>query len=150
MLVYIIDGFNLVHRIPAVKKSSQPRLDLIRYIKIKKLTGSSNNKVIIVFDGGFDSIAGQEAGYEIVFSGSRSADEVIMSRVEKMKNKSEIIVVTDDREIRDSIKSQGAKICRTADFINNKLKKIKEEDKDISYTLQNEITKEMRKIWLKE
>lgn len=149
MLAYIIDGFNLVHKIPSVKKSITPHIDLIRYIKAKKLTGSANNKVTIVFDGKVNFEAAGEAVFKVFFSQGKTADDVIKGILEKTKNKSETVVVSDDREIRDFTKRLRAKSCRVAEFIKTAPKAKKEEDKEISYSLQNEITEEMRKIWLK-
>jgi len=146
MLVYIIDGFNLAHKIPQVKKSADIHLDLIRYIKSKKLTGSRNNKVTVVFDGRTDPEAAKEAVFKVIFSGPVSADDIIKDKVRKAKNKKQIVVVSDDREIRDFVKSQGARVCNVMDFVKTD-KRAKKEGKEISYALQNEITEEMRKIW---
>ncbi len=154
MLLYIIDGFNLVHKIPSVKKSDIPQLELIHYIKNHKLTGSHNNKVVIIFDGAFNLEAKREAGFEVIFSEERSADDLIKLRIDKIKSSkyplSEVIVVSDDREIRDYAKKQGAVSERAVDFIEPAKKIVQEESKDISYPLQKEITDELRKIWLKE
>lgn len=151
MLLYIIDGFNLVHKVPSLKESSEPHLDLIRYIKKNNLTGSHNNKVTIFFDGGVNLAARQGCEFEIIFSLDRSADELIKERVRKVKNKSEVIVVSDDREIIDYAKKEGTRIMHTGDFIKTKTAGKKElETKEISFPLQTEITEELRKIWLKE
>ena len=150
MLVYIIDGFNLVHRVKSLKNSTTPHRDLIRYIRTNKLTGSKNNKVIVVFDGRVNDDALREKGdFEVVFSGQISADEVIKKRLEKIKNKSETVVVSDDRQIREATKRQGARSYRIADFTKTK-KKSERSEKEISYGLQYEITEELRRIWLKE
>jgi len=154
MLLYIIDGFNLVHKIPSVKKSDIPQLELIHFIKNHKLTGSHNNKVVIVFDGAFQIEAKREAEFEVVFSGNLSADELIKARIDRIKNSkyplSEVIVVSDDREIRDYAKKQGAVSERAVDFAKRVKETVREGSKDISYPLQKEITDELRKIWLKE
>jgi len=151
MLVYIIDGFNLIHRLKELKNSSTPHRDLIHYLKNRRLTGSRNNKVIIVFDGKLNWEAKKEVtDFELVFSGSISADEVIEQRVEKIKNRSEVIVVSDDRQVRQTSKTQGARDCRIADFIREKAKNSpSREQKQISYLDQREITEELRRIWLK-
>lgn len=154
MLLYIIDGFNLVYKIPSVKNSDIPQLELIHYIKNNKLTGSHNNKVIIIFDGALQMDAKREAEFDVIFSGEISADDLIKSRINKIKNSkfplSEVIVVSDDREIRDYAKKQGAVSERAVDFIKPHSSSGKEEVKDISYPLQKEITDELRRIWLKE
>jgi len=154
MLLYIIDGFNLVHKIPSVKNSDIPQLELVRYIKNHRLTGSRNNKVVVIFDGFFQPQTRRESEFEIVFSAERSADDLIKARIDKLKNSkyplSEVIVVSDDREIRDYAKKQKAVSERAVDFIKTEKESFKEESKDISYPLQKEITDELRKIWLKE
>lgn len=156
MLLYIIDGFNLVHKIPSIKNSDIPQLELIRHIKKHKLTGSPNNKVIVIFDGSFQLQARNEAEFEVLFSGEVSADDLIKAKIDKIKNSkypmSEVIVVSDDRELRDYAKKQGAVSQRAGDFLSlsREDSKGKEASKDISYTLQKEITDEMRRIWLKE
>ena len=66
----------------------------------------------------------------------------------KIGNKKSVVVVSDDREIKDYARGMRARLCSTADFLKLK-KKSQVGSKDISYSLQHEITEEMRKIWLK-
>ena len=152
MLQYIIDGFNVVHKVSSLKRSTTPRADLIHFIKKHKLTGSVNNKVTVVFDGAPSREIISERGFKVIYSDRCSADDLIIAQIKKTKNTSQLIVVSDDREIRDCAKSHGIRSVKVLDFINpKKLNKSKEkEQKDISYTLQKEITDQMRKIWLKE
>ena len=153
MLVYIIDGFNVVHKISNLKKSTTPHVDLINYIRNNKLTGSRNNKVIIVFDGGVNLQAKAVAlNFKVLFSLEKSGDDLIELELKKIKNKSQVVVVSDDREIRDFTKTYGAQSMRVLSFIEKKTKKVKVEEitKEISYSTQREITEELRKIWLKE
>ena len=151
MLVYIIDGFNLIYRVPELKQSLTPHRDLIDYIKKNKLTGSRNNNVLIIFDGQVNAeVLNQEGTFKIYFSGAGSADPLIKNWITKFREKSEIRVVSDDRQIRDFAKTSGAKSVRIVDFIEKTKKEIREDAKDISYALKREITEELRKIWLKE
>lgn len=151
MLQFIIDGYNLVHKIPEVKGSSTPCSDLLTFICKNKLTGSFNNDVWIVFDGGRPPYQINNFQYKILFSGQESADDRIIKKVEQAKNKKQIIVVTDDRELRYRAKSLQAQTCSVDEFISKiKKKEKKEEVKDIKYSLQREITEELKKIWLDE
>jgi len=152
MLVYIIDGFNLVYKIASLKKSTTPQRDLIQYIRVNNLTGSRNNKVIVVFDGKSDHLLQQqEKIFEVIFSFQRTADEIIIQRVNRMKNKSQIVVVRDDHQIRDAIKAAGAKALGVTTFIKPRNKSEKnEKTKDIGYVWAHEVTEELRKIWLKD
>ncbi len=158
MLLYIIDGFNLVHKLTSVKTSETPQYGLIQYIKKSKLTGSARNNVIIIYDGGCPDNFPPEREFKIIFSDKKLADDLIKQKIYAIKNLnkfpiSEVIVVSDDREIRDYAIKHGAVSLRTLDFL--KIKKEdkranEKEDKDISYPLQREITEELRRIWLKE
>ena len=152
MLQYIIDGFNVVHKIPSLKRSVTPRVDLIHYIKKNRLTGSQNNKITVVFDGAPSQEIISEHGFKVIYSDRRSADDLIIEQIKKTKNASQLIVVSDDRQIRDCAKTHRAKSLKVLDFITPKrsTKPKEKEKKDISYTLQKEITDQMRKIWLKE
>ncbi|MFA5271466.1 MAG: NYN domain-containing protein [Candidatus Omnitrophota bacterium] len=158
MLLYIIDGFNLVHKIPSVRGSESPQFELIQYIKKNKLGGSFRNSVVIIYDGMPQANVAGEREFQIIFSQGRSADELIKQRIDKIKSNgkypiSEVVVVSDDREIREHAIKSGAVSLRTMDFLKVKKessKEYKQEDKDISFPLQREITEELRKIWLKE
>ncbi len=151
--MYIIDGFNLVYQIKGLKDSVNPHIGLIDYIRNNKLSGSHNNQVIIVFDGtpNLEAI-GRKGRFELLFSNQTPADDLIINRIKRINNKKQVVMVSDDRQLRDSARSLGVKVCWAKDFVFSKKKIIEEEEnkKDISSALKDEITQEMRKIWLKE
>ncbi|MCF7870944.1 MAG: NYN domain-containing protein [Candidatus Omnitrophica bacterium] len=151
MLRFIIDGYNLVHKISKIKDSSTPCSDLILFIYKNKLTGSDNNEVWLIFDGGRPPYQINNFQYKIKFSGSESADDLIIKKVERVNNKKQIVVVTDDRQLAYRARSLGAKNISVDSFISKtKIKEKKEKVKDIKYSLQREITEELKKIWLDE
>lgn len=151
MLWYIIDGWNLIHKVPSIKNKPDPKAEFISFIKRGGLTGSKNNKVTVVFDGKIDlSLITSEKEFEIVFSGDKSADSIICAKVRNYKNKRQVIVVSDDRQVINYIKSEGASSLKAEMFLRKKEKKtVKRESKDISYTLQKQINEELSRIWLK-
>lgn len=153
MLWFIIDGWNLSYKL-RLNKESFPCLSLINFIKNRRLTGSLRNKVTIVFDGKMKDLFREEE-YEIIFSYDKSADEIIKSMVENALNKKIIIVVSDDREIKDFAKRNRVKSISTEEFLAKDRTKKKNvevdgKEKDIDYRLKNKITDELRKIWLDE
>ena len=157
MLRYIIDGWNLIHKIPSVKNSLSPKRDFILFIKRRRLTGSKNNKVTIVFDGKIDTeLISSEKEFEITFSDERSADDIIRVKVTNSKNKRQLVVVSDDREVLDQAKIEGALTMKVKEFLNkadkaeNKASHVRSNDKEISYSLRKKITDELRGIWLKD
>ena len=152
MLVYIIDGFNVAHKIKGLKNSSHPPEDFIAYIKQKKYTGSKNNRVIIVFDGTWH-LTVPEREFEVIFSGSRCADDIIIAKAEALrKAKGQVVVVSDDNQLRYACRQQGARLLSVAEFIKEKkkTKQTADEREHISYSLRRQITEELRNIWLKD
>ena len=153
MLVYIIDGFNVLHQIPGLSASSQPHKDLIDYISKNSLCGSSRNKVTVVFDGYPPPDKFSSGGFRVLYSCELKADDVIMRQVEASKNRHDLRVVSDDRQIRDHARMHRAGNIGTEEFLQLAKKTVPAPDteaKDISYTLQKQITDEMRQVWLKE
>ena len=154
MLWYIIDGYNVIHKINEVKKSASPRQEFIYYIRRNNLTGSLNNKVTVVFDGGphYEEFIAEKQ-FTIMFSQDKTADELIKDRIARAKNKKQIVVVSDDREIREAARREGTQILRTKEFLIRKKKAQKESAtprKQISLSMQEEITEELRKVWLSD
>jgi predicted RNA-binding protein with PIN domain len=157
MLRYIIDGWNLVHKIPQIKNRPRPQQDFVSFIKNNRLTGSKNNRVTIVFDGyGNINDLIQEKDFRIIYSQQRSADDVIIDIVRRAKHKKQLLVVSDDRQIISQIKSYGANYLSTSNFLKPKNKnkfnssqgKYDTKYKKISRQLQKEITDYLKKKWL--
>ena len=85
-LNYLLDGYNIIHRLPVLtqKNLEDARNDLIRFIEIHRPQGSSNNSVTIVFDGQ-PGMGGQPdaSGVKIIFSSGESADDYIKRAVSR-------------------------------------------------------------------
>lgn len=158
-LIYIIDGYNITSHnkfIPPDKKTRDPRQALLELIKTKKLCGSPNNKIVVVFDGYPDSSADKvdEYGIDIVFSRKETADTKIKRMVETHGNARNIAVVSDDKEIKFFIRALGARPVGVEEFICPQ-DKPQARHKDIfkpelSYTETEKINRELKKIWLKD
>ena len=154
MLTYIIDAFNLIHKIGSMCDSRSPHNELIRFIKSNGLIGSSNNRVVIVFDGHECSGLYPEHEFELLFSGDRTADDEIKDRVLKAKNKSQLIVVSDDREVRDFARREGAQVKSTEEFLvkgrRSKTIRLETDEKEIDFETRTKINREFEKIWAKK
>ncbi len=151
MRIYIIDGCNLAHRLPVKKKEKTFYLEVIRYIKKERLTGSKKNQAVVVFDGFAPLEITHEENFRIIFSQRKKADTVIGEILQRMGNKSIVYVVSDDREIQDYVRRQQANVLSLKEFL--KIKEREEgvlEEKRIDYCLEKEITEELRKVWLGE
>lgn len=153
MLIYIIDAFNLIYKVDELAESPAPHASLLQFLKSGRLTGSPNNRVVVVFDGHDNPDVSGEREYEIVFSGPRSADDVIKDRVTKSKNRSQIVVVSDDKGLTTFVSAEGAKIKSVAEFLKNadrRIRSLADDEKEISYEERQKINKELERLWVKD
>lgn len=159
-LQYIIDGYNLINH-PLFnrpdKHSPDPSTALAAFIRVNRLTGSLKNKVTIVFDGYPPSCGTNygDSGINVIFSRKISADEKIKILVEQTADRKNIIVVSDDREIKLCVQSLDACSKGIEDFIRPKEKSgdfHKENsaaEQKLNYSQMQKINQELKKIWLK-
>ena len=163
-LCYLLDGYNIIKQTSrlALKGLKNGREGLVSLIDIYRPQGSRQNKVIIVFDGQPGMINEESSPtVKVVFSENESADDKIRSLVAASNRKREIVVVTDDKELKFSVRALGANVLGVKDFLQKikkrdiittagqtKKPKHEEEEKHISKTLEYKITAELEKIWL--
>ena len=175
-LHFIIDGYNLIKQTPVLDKINlnDSREALVRFLKIHRPQG--NNPVTIVFDGSTRftvnpehgrRIDGKEGGFyspqpaspagspaRVIFSQNQSADDKIKRLVENSNNPKNIVVVTNDREIRDFSRQFQAQIKTVEEFLGkfnpSAKKRVSPEKELLSPGVEAEITGEMKKLWLKK
>jgi predicted RNA-binding protein with PIN domain len=114
----IVDGYNLIHSHPELKKiiqahgSDAARDALIKEIAI--LHDYEGWRMTVVFDGRGDAMGVEyplkHRTFGCVFSPTGiSADEVIQGLVEKFSNRDDLVVATGDGGIRIFIQTNGAR-----------------------------------------
>jgi hypothetical protein len=155
MVTYFIDAFNLLYKVRRLEDSQSPHNDLIRYIKANKLTGSFNNPVNLVFDGYAPTDLVSEPVFNVIFSGPRRADDVIKEKVSAFPNKKDLVVVSDDNEIRDHARLEGARAMHDTEFLEKAGRKRPArtaggEEKQLDEHTKEEITEELKNIWIKK
>jgi predicted RNA-binding protein with PIN domain len=112
-MIVIIDGYNLLKQVfPKIKgKLEKQRCQLVKQLGYYKSKKSEEIKeIILVFDGGQMLRATREIhkGIVVVFSGQISdADKWIFDYVKRHKGK-QMLLVTQDRELKDNCKAYGA------------------------------------------
>jgi predicted RNA-binding protein with PIN domain len=157
-LQYIIDGYNLIHNplVAGARSNHQdPKEELLRLIKKKRLTGSAKNKVLIVFDGYSSDFKERniDEPFTVIFSFDESADEKIKKLVEASSNPKTIVVVSDDKEIRFFARASGARVLSIEEFTGSVKKAADSNEKELvkpelNYTQIQKINQELKKIWL--
>lgn len=157
-LHFIIDGYNIMKQVFPIlgKKVFNDREGFIRFIEEERICGSKNNKITVVFDGRENVFVLRKfSNIEVIFTKGETADEKIKKMVAKSLNKKNLVVITNDNEVKYFAKIQGVKTIGAEEFLE-KVKKRKEKfssgDKKIEADtrLGMEITKELERLWLKK
>ena len=121
---YIVDGYNLIHAIPSLKKllmhdAFQAREQLAHLVS--RLTFKRKFRCTIVFDGvkpPEPRPSPTHSPVHIIFSSPLSADAKIKSMIEQSKNRSQLVVISSDREILDFAKVCSAETHTSKHFSN--------------------------------
>ena len=148
---YIVDGYNVIHAIPSLKKllahdGFQAREHLV--FLVSRLTFRKKFRCTIVFDGVKPHEPHPPQSHSplhIVFSSPLSADAKIKSMIELSKNRTLLVIISSDREILDY-----AKVCScntyTSKYFTNLLfdEPDKGEEKDSTALTKGQVDE-----WLK-
>ena len=119
----IIDGYNLLHKVPELARMLGTDIQGARHRLVRMVEGaalSMAQQTTIVFDG-------REAGsdpaltskhLEVYFSpGNLSADSIIERLVCKFESPEKILVVTSDHAECDTVSSAGAHTMSSEEFL---------------------------------
>jgi predicted RNA-binding protein with PIN domain len=113
MKIIIIDGNNLIHKIPHIKQmhaSDKPgAANALRDFVRSRYQGKG--KIVIVFDG-----HGKNEGSSVIYSGNVTADKIIREKIEQAKNCRELTIVSSDAEITDLARVCGCDVVRSETF----------------------------------
>lgn len=109
---FIIDGYNVIHTIPSLKKTlahdAQSARELLIH-SVAQLTHQRKFRCTIVFDGSSpidSSKQSPHAPIHVVYSFPHTADAKIKQMIEQSKNRSLLVIISSDREILNF-----AKVC---------------------------------------
>ncbi len=125
MMILLVDGYNVVNRVPELRASLDGGLQNARNrLALQVSTWSREHpgvEPIIVFDGEFKLSGGREqriAGVRCLFSlAAHGGDDELIRFVRDYKGrKSDITVVSDDNNVGNNCRAHGA-VVRPASFI---------------------------------
>jgi predicted RNA-binding protein with PIN domain len=104
----LIDGSNLLHRLPTSSRSRAAVRTLVL-----EATRHERMSVVVVFDGPPTLGAPDHEALgrvTIVYSGAASADDVIVGRLPAGRSARQWVVVTDDRALAGRARQRGATV----------------------------------------
>ena len=113
---YWFDGNNLIGQSAAAARADlQARRGFLS--ELMSYHRSGGGKFLVYFDGDDPDRSASPPGVAIRYSAPLSADEAILQRLRGMQNPSEIIVVTNDRELASRCRSEGAAVLTWREFV---------------------------------
>ena len=128
---FIIDGYNVIHKIPELAAKLREDLESARKALAMEISGwrkrYANAKVYIVFDGRDEHILDYShakiCGIDCIFTRSdESADDRIINMVRHSEDSSAITVISDDNRVRNSCRAYRAQVQYTS-FLHRSKKK---------------------------
>ena len=119
-MALLIDGHNLIGQLADLSlKDPDDEAKLVQRLKI--YWAVVKTPITVVFDSGesytppYNNMSG--GGVEVVFAGRySSADRLIISRIEHAANPRDLLVVSSDQEIVDTVHLYGARLTLASDF----------------------------------
>lgn len=125
---FIIDGNNLIGKIPELRKSKgdDSRAKLI--FLLQNFFSNKKVKCIVCFDGyPTDKI---KSRFELLFSLNRNADELIKQKIEKSVRNKNLIIVSSDLEIFSYARECGCTAIKSEEFYKNLLSNLSTQSEE--------------------
>jgi len=126
MQKFIVDGYNVIHADPQLKRILRSDLEAARRRLVRRLTlylETKNVSLTVVFDGhgGITDVEVEIPGrLQLMYSPTgQSADDLILEILESSTNPREYVVVTSDMaDIGRAARSLGADVLPSAEFLS--------------------------------
>lgn len=152
---YIIDGYNLIHKIPEFRSVLHESLEHAREKLEQKLIGflSTNNaKFILVYDGVRMPAQQRQRKVhhlKIIFSKNpQDADSIIKKLISQNSNHKNVYVVSADLDLVNEARAFHANSLSPVDFIN-RMQVMKKESFEIRQKYNHTMSKKELAEWLK-
>ncbi len=134
MKTYLIDGNNVMHRLPSSKAKlksdySNACLSLVNSVK-NYSSRYGSYRFVIFFDGFTESVAANHPAIKLEWSFSKTADELIKVHISNNYEHSNFTLVSSDTELHNFSRLHSLEIISSDEFI----KLI-----DVSYSAPNQI-----------
>jgi len=129
---YLIDGYNLLHAMGALKEGSvgPQGLERARQRLLGWILGVFQDlasSVTVIFDGTHGEAVLTDHGIEVIFAGgNEEADDLIERLIKKSSAPGQLSVVSSDRRLRQAAERRQARAISSEDFIDE-LEKLRKE-----------------------
>lgn len=114
---YWFDGNNLIGQSVASAQADKNTRRAFLY-SLSRYRKSGEGRFLVYFDGDDSLRSAMPPGIAIRYSAPLSADEAIIGRLREIRRPSEVIVVSNDRELMNRCRNAGAKTMNWPQFIS--------------------------------
>jgi predicted RNA-binding protein with PIN domain len=112
---YWFDGNNIIGQSAALAKAdTQTRREFLSALSSRRKAGGGN--FLVYFDGDDPGRDSSPPGVAIRYSAPESTDALILRRLKEIRHPSEVIVVTNDRELIARCRDAGASAMNWSQF----------------------------------
>ena len=151
----ILDGYNVIHKIPQLSAALNTSLEesrrlLANFMMTWKKTHAYNGRMCVVYDGRDGIINRGEASYGIkcIYTKTKQeADDRIISMVKSSQEPEAITVISNDNYVQNNCKVHGATVNAAQFLLRPSKSKTKQLEKEISPVAVKDINDYLRKEW---
>jgi predicted RNA-binding protein with PIN domain len=143
---FLIDGYNVLYAFPKMPQGTWEarRAALLKWLETERPYG--RNTVTVVFDSREGTGSRTRRGeIDVVYTAGETADDWIGAQTRSAKNARALVVVTNDKGIRDLVRGTGARWMSASSFIE---KKPARPAPAAEKQLPDDITREFEDRWL--
>jgi predicted RNA-binding protein with PIN domain len=117
---YLIDGHNLISKLPDISLDD-PNDEMKLVLRLKSWASASRKRrITLIFDGGLPggkSVSFSNNLVKVIFASvGRTADDLLIRRIQKAKNPAEFMLVSSDRAIIAVAKARRMPYQRSEEF----------------------------------
>jgi predicted RNA-binding protein with PIN domain len=151
---WLIDGFNALHQLFGQKELSHDLAGAMNHLlqKIQQDQPQRPNQTTVIFDGKRPGSI-RKGSLKVHFSGSQSADDLIVQRIQKSGRSDQWTVFTNDRQLKQRVRSEGHRTQSIASLLvirqsrSNTSKSATPPHKDPDVSLSDKEAKRIADLW---
>ncbi|MFH1868130.1 MAG: NYN domain-containing protein [Candidatus Omnitrophota bacterium] len=151
----ILDGYNVIHKIPQLAAHlsvslESARKSLANFMLTWKRTHAYRGEICIVFDGRDGILNSGEAlcGIKCIYTKTKQdADDRIISIVRNSKNSAAIRVISNDNYVTNNCKAHGAAVKAVQFMLEPPKSKTEQTNKEIDPAAAKDINDFLKKEW---
>lgn len=114
---YWFDGNNLIGQsVASARADSKTRRAFLSSLSRYRKAGGG--RFLVYFDGDDSDRSAAPPGIAVRYSAPLSADEAIIRRLREIRHTSEVIIVSNDRELMNRCRNAGARTLNWGQFIS--------------------------------